>query len=245
MSSRLCEIIWICVLLSGCAGVSAYPFGRILAVIFFEDTIEVRGEFLHPAGLVEELFSSNSEEFGFVCGPVGVEKGFPARLGGVFEAKVFARAGTDPVAVFGAVCQRGGAVGGAVKHVQFVGKFMIDNVMALFRVAAAVQDGVPDEDDRPLLEGLSDDGVGAFDRGERDFKVTEFALGRDDGGGVDENGKDVSVVVMRETQKEEARLGGNRDADFVGEFEAAAAFPCLFGEENLDEGAQVNAFGGV
>ncbi len=95
--------------------------------------------------------------------------------------------------------------------------------MALFRVAAAVQDGVPDEDERPLLEGLSDDGVGDFDRSERDFKMADFSLGRDDGRGVDENGKDVSVVVVRETQKEKARLGGDGDADFVGEFEAAAA----------------------
>lgn len=137
-------------LLSGSASVSAYTFGRILAVIFFKDTIEVGGVFLHPEGLVEELLSSNSEEFGFVGGPVGVEKGFLSRLGSVFEAKVFARAGTDPVAVFGAVSQRGGAVGGAVKHVKFVGEFVIDNVMALFRVAAAVQNSVPDEDERPL-----------------------------------------------------------------------------------------------
>jgi hypothetical protein len=117
--------------------------------------------------------------------------------------------------------------------------------MALFRVAAAVQDGVPDEDERPLLEGLSDDGVGAFDRSEWDFKMTEFALGRDDGRGVDDNGKDVSIVVVRETQKEEARLCGNRDAYFVGKFQAAAAFPCFFDDKDLDESAKVNAFGGV
>ena len=212
-------------LLFGSAGVSANTFCRILAVVFFKDTIEVGGKFLHPAGLIEELLGSNCEELSFVGGPVGVEKGFLSRLGSVFEAKVFARASTDPVAVFDSVSQRRGAVGGAVKHVKFVGEFVIDNVMALFRVAAAMQDGVPDEDDRPLLEGLSDDGVGAFDRSKRDFKMTEFALGRDDGRRVDDYGKDVSVVVVRETQKEEAGLGGNRDADFVGEFEAAAAFP--------------------
>jgi hypothetical protein len=122
---------------------------------------------------------------------------------------------------------------------------MIDHVMALFRVTAAVQDRVPDEDERPLLEGLSNDGVGHFNWRERDFKMADCSLGRDDGRGVDNNGKDVSVIVVRETQKEEARLGGNCDADFVSEFEAAAAFPCLFGDEDLDEGVQVHVLGGV
>jgi len=61
----------------------------------------------------------------------------------------------------------GGCRRGAVEHVEFVGEFVIDDVMALFRVAAAVQDGVPDEDERPLLEGLSDDRVGDLDRSER------------------------------------------------------------------------------
>jgi hypothetical protein len=230
---------------SDSARVSAHTFGRILAIVFFEDAIEVGSEFLHPAGLIEELFRGNGEEFGFVGGPVGVEKGFPTRLGIPFEAKVFARAGYDPVAEFGAVSQRRSAVGGAVEHIQFVGEFMIDNIVALFRVAAAMQDGVPNEDERALPEGLSDDGVGDFERSERDFKMADFSPGWDDGRWVDDDGKDISVEVVRETQEEQAGLGGDGDADLVGELKAARPFPSLFREKDLDEGVQVRTFCGI
>ena len=95
--------------------------------------------------------------------------------------------------------------------------------MALFRMAAAVQDRVPYEDEWPLLEGLSGDGVGDFEGSERDFEIADSSLRRYDGRGVDENGKDVSVVVVRKTQQKKERQGRDGDADFVGEFETAAA----------------------
>ena len=75
--------------------------------------------------------------------------------------------------------------------------------------------------------------------------MADSSLGRDDGRGVDDNGNDVSVVVVRESQKEKARLGGDGDADLVGELQAAAPFPRFFGDKDLDEGAKVDLFGSV
>ena len=105
----------------------------------------------------------------------------------MFEAKVFVRTDGHPVPVFVAVSQRRGTIGGAVQHVQFMGKFMVDNIMTLLRVAAAVEDGIPDKDDRSLLEGLSDNGMGGFDGGMSNFEMSELSLGGNDCRGINQD----------------------------------------------------------
>ena len=60
------------------------------------------------------------------------------------------RADINPVIVFTPVTQGWGAIGCAIEHVQFVGKFMVDNIVAQFRVPASVQCRIPDKDHRAL-----------------------------------------------------------------------------------------------
>ena len=122
---------------------------------------------------------------------------------------------------------RGSSIGGASQHIKFMGKFMIDDIMTLLRVATGVQDGVPYKDERPLLEGLSDNGVGDVCGGKSNFKMTKRSLGGNDGRGVDQDGQDVPVKFMRQAEKKEACLGGYRHTDFVGQFKPAATFPCF------------------
>ena len=69
-----------------------------------------------------------------------------------------------------------------------MGKFMIDDIMTLLRVAARAQDGIPYKDERPLLEGLSDNGMGDVGGGKSNFEMTELSLGGNDSRGVDQDG---------------------------------------------------------
>jgi len=126
-----------------------------------------------------------------------------------------------------------------------MGKFMIDDIMTLLRVATGVQDGVPYKDERPLLEGLSDNGVGDVCGGKSNFKMTKRSLGGNDGRGVDQDGQDVPVKFMRQAEKKEACLGGYRHTDFVGQFKPAATFPMFFSKEYLDEGFQSSLLSGI
>jgi len=57
-----------------------------------------------------------------------------------------------------------------------MGKFMVDNIMTLFLVAAAVRDSIPYKDETTLLKGLSDNGMGDFDGGNSNFKMTEVSF---------------------------------------------------------------------
>jgi hypothetical protein len=48
---------------------------------------------------------------------------------------------------------------------------------------------------------------------------------------------------MGEPEKKEARLSGDSDADLIGKFQSAAAFPIFFGDKYLDKSAEMSAFG--
>jgi hypothetical protein len=75
------------------------------------------------------------------------------------------------------------------------------------------------------------------------FKIAEFTLGRDNGGGIDNDSEDVLVVVVGKAKKKEARLSGNGNADFVGKCKPATAFPIFFGNEYLDERSKMSTLG--
>ena len=47
---------------------------------------------------------------------------------------------------------------------------------------------------------------------------------------------------MGEPEKKEARLSGDSDADLIGKFQPAAAFPIFFGDKYLDKSAKMSAF---
>ena len=99
--------------------------------------VEIRSVFNHGLRLIEKLFGGDGEEFSFIDGAIGIEKTFPAAFDFPAQAEEFARTYPHPFTVFGTAAQRGRAVGRAVEHVQLVGEFMVDYVVAPFRMAAA------------------------------------------------------------------------------------------------------------
>jgi len=75
--------------------------------------------------------------------------------------------------------------------------------------------------------------------------MADSSLGRDYGGGVDDNGNDVSVVVVRRVLKEKARLGGDGDANLVVSSRPPLPSHVFSADKDLDEGTKVDAFGSV
>ena len=51
---------------------------------------------------------------------------------------------------------------------------------------------------------------------------------------IDQDGDEVRIVVGLAMQQQDAGLRGDRDADLVGDLQAAAAFEALLGKEHLD-----------
>ena len=163
-------------------------------------------------------------------------------FGVMLEAQIFTGTCLHPVTVFSSVPQRRRAVSGAVQHIELVGKFMIDNVMAPFGMAASMQRRVPNDNDRALLKGLPNNGMGSFYGRKSSFKKTEFTLWWKHGGWIDYDCFDILIVIVRQAKKKEARLSRDGNADFVGKFQPAASFPILFGDKDLDKLTQMSAF---
>src|SRR5674536_157137 len=107
-------------------------------------------------------------------------------------------------------------------------------------MAAAMQRRIPNDNDRPLVTSLPDNGVSFFYRCKRRFKKTGFTLGRNHCRRIDDDRFNVLIVVVRQVQKQEARLSGNGDADFIGKCKPAAALPVLFGDKDLNQRAQMS-----
>jgi len=105
-----------------------------------------------------------------------------------------------------------------------------------------MQRRVPNDNDRALLKGLPDNGMGSFYRRKSSFKKTEFTLWWKHGGWIDYDCFDILIVIVRQAKKKEARLSRDGDADFVGKFQPTTSFPILFGNKDLDESAQVRTF---
>src|SRR5664280_295533 len=105
-------------------------------------------------------------------------------------------------------------------------------------MATTMQRRIPDYNDRPLLKSLPDNGVGIFYWCKRRFKKTGFTLWWNNCRRIDDDRFNVLIVVVRQVQKQEARLSGNGDADFIGKCKPAAALPVLFGDKDLDQHAQ-------
>ena len=200
---------------------------------------------LEGEGAVEELLGGHGEELGLVLRAVGVEEGFVALLGEAAQPQEFAGAHGHPFGELVAVGEGRGAVGSSVEHVELVGKLVVDHVMTLLGVARPMEDGIPHEDHRTLGEGLAQDGDGGLHRAVHALEDTGVALGRHDGGGVDEDRLHVAIVVMGESQLQQTRLGRDGDADLVGEVEAATPLPVLLLQEDLHHRVQLGALGVV
>jgi hypothetical protein len=122
-------------------------------------------------------------------------------------------------------------------------EFVVNNVVTGLRMAAAAQGCIPDNYYRSLLERLPDNGMLKLHWCETIFKETWFALRRNNGRGVDNDGFDIPVVVVGQAQKEQTGLSGDRDTDLVGKFQSTSSLPIFFGDKHLDQGTQVTALG--
>src|SRR5208337_1090080 len=102
-------------------------------------------------------------------------------------------------------------------------------------MAAALQRGIPNNDDRSLPEGLPYNRMAKFYWCLRILKKTKFTLGRNHSGGIDNDGFDILIIIVRQPQQKQTCLGGNGNADFISKYKPAGAFPIFFDDENLDQ----------
>jgi hypothetical protein len=193
----------------------------------------------HHQGLIEKLFRSNSKELGLVRSSVGIHEGFLTLLSLTFQAKIFPRAGRNPVFIFSPVTQGRCPVCGSVQHVEFVGKFMVNNIMAPFGMASSTQYRIPDKYDRPRIERLTDNGMRGLEGFLSDFEMTEFPLGRYNRRRINKYGKDIAVKIVRQSKQKQACLGLDGNGNFISQFKTAQTFPVLLSNENLDQGSQM------
>jgi len=192
--------------------------------------------------LVEELLSGHSEKFSFTGGAVSIKKGFLSMFGLMLKTQILTGTCEHPVTVFRSITEWRRPVSGAVKHIELVGKFMIDNVMAQSGVTTAMQRRIPYNNDRPLLKCLPDNGVGIFNGYKNCFKNTELMLGRNHGRWIDNDRFDIVIVIVRKAKKKKARLSRYGNADFIGKLQPTASFPILFGDKDPDKLTQMSAF---
>jgi len=206
---------------------------RVLTVVGAEDPVELGGVLLEGKGTVEELLCCHGKELGLIRTAIGVKEGLVALPGYAAQPQEFVGTYGHPFGELVAVGYQRGAVGSTVEHVELMGEFMVDHIMTLIWVARPVEDGVPDEDNRPLGEGLAKDGNGGIDRTAYVLEHPRMVFRRHDSGGVDEDRLHVSIVVMGESQLKQTGLRRNRDAYLVGEVEAATTLPVLLLQEDL------------
>ena len=134
-------------------------------------------------------------------------KVFLTLLGLTFQSKIFPGTGCDPVFIFSPVTQGRCTVCGSVQHVEFVGEFMVDNIMAPFGMASFTQYCVPYKNDRPRFERLTDNGMGGLEGLLSDFEMTEFPLGRYNCRRINKYGKDIAVKIVGQAKQKQACLG--------------------------------------
>ena len=204
--------------------------------------IEVGDVLLQGKGTVEELLCCHGEELGFIRRAVGVEEGFVALLGEAAQPQEFRGAHDHPFGELVAVGEERGAVGSSIEHVELVGELVVNHVMTLLGVARPMEDRVPNKDHRALGESLAQDGdVVSLYQAAHALEYTGVAFGRHYGGGVDEDRLHVAIVVVGESQLQQARLGCDSYTDLVGKLEAATPFPVLLLQENLHRRVQLGA----
>lgn len=116
-------------------------------------------------------------------------------------------------------------------------EFVEDNVFAVGRTGGAREDVSPRDDDRAVGPRLTEGDVGVVGDG-----AVGVAAGRDEGVGVDVDRFEFGVhPPAGAVEHEDARLGGDRDADLVCDLQPVATFESLFVEEYSDETIEIVA----
>ncbi len=129
------------------------PVGGILSVEILEDAVEGGVFFVELFGFFEEGFGGDGEELAGVLGSVGVEDGAAARLEVGFELVVVFGHDPDPGVECFLVGKQGGSVDPVVGHVEAMGEFVEDDVVAIAVVVCTGVGGGVGEDDGAVAGG--------------------------------------------------------------------------------------------
>lgn len=178
-------------------------------------------------GFFEECFGGYSEELGGIGRAIFIHDRPPVPGFFVLQIFIFFAEDSRPGDVFGAVFEDGSAVGGAVFLVQLMGEFVDDDVFSVGDIGGSSCYAVPGEDDGAGLPGFTETNAWAAYH-----PVGGFG---DIGVRIDEDVFEFWEVCGFSVEQEHAGLGGDGNFDFVGYFEAPAAFEGFFGEEYVDQ----------
>ena len=160
---------------------AAYAHCGILVKVCTKDTIEIRGVQLEIMGSVKEFLRGYGEELGLVSGAVGIEEGFVPFLGKEAQPLKFLGTHRYPFGELIAVSEGRGAVCGSVEHVEFVGEFMVDDIMPLLGMARIMPDSVPYQNHWAQGKRLPQDRSRCFYRPANMFEDPGAMLGGDYG----------------------------------------------------------------
>ena len=116
----------------------------------------------------------------------------------------------------------------AIQHVQFVGELMNDDVVAITGHLHVT----PGNDQRTALPGFTGKDIGKF----MDDATVIFNLPwHHEFIGIHHDAHPFTIGRKPKIQDGQATLGGNRNADFIGQLQPAAGAEFLFGKELFDQ----------
>lgn len=191
----------------------------------------------------EEVFAGDGEEFRRVFRRVGINEGLCIRIPVQLAIEVVEGLlhGLGPVLDPHVGMQRRQAVGVAVEHVELVGQFVDHQVVAV--PAAAGDDAVPGQDDRPLGPGFAAVFAIPF---VLDAAGVAVALGAEEVVGVEDDFVEALVPVQSpQVHQRELGLGREQQALLLVQFDAGQGGQVLVMQEQHAGFAQPLVLGGA
>src|SRR6185436_10279179 len=189
------------------------------------------------ARTLEERFGDHRKEFRRIGGAVVVEKSVVARLGG-FTQRVELRAHYPrPRAIVAVVLQRRRPVAAPILEIELVGELVEHQVHSVVRLRRAAMDRIPRQDQRAkLVAGVSEAMLATF----LPNAAADVALFVGDVfGWINENRRQLRVVIGLAMQQQQARLSRDGNTDLVGEHEPAASLEMFFRQKVLGVAEQL------
>jgi len=139
----------------------------------------------------------------------------------------------------GASVQHRSAVGVPVFEVELMRELVKNNVLTVAWIGRAVTRRVPRQYERAKCTGgVAEAVLGSFFP-DTAADVTLAILGV--AGRIDENLRQLRVVIGVAMQQEQASLSGDGDADLISQLQPAAAFEVFLGKEDLDVAEELGA----
>lgn len=188
---------------------------------------------------LEKRFSRDGKELGGIGGSITIEHG--AHTGCICPSqRIELRAHHPrPREILGTRVQCWRPVGIPVLEIELMSKFVEHDIPSIGWIGRAVPRRIPRQDERPQMTAcVSEPSLGTF----LPYSSTDVPLlvGRVSGG-IDEDRRQLGVVVSVAVEKKEARLRGDCDSHFIGELESATPFEIFFIEKNLNVAEQLRA----